>query len=230
VKLPTAPNNLYLLADRGSALLGPIIGGGYDTLSNSQCAATGGYTVQVSGNTVSVDFSVIFTTAFVGTKRLFLSAVRRNGRPKLAAIRGDLERASRNKQRRIPLGIPAFGSSLRSTETSRERSSVFVSIPPPPKGSCSSPLQNNTSLATFPFPTRGGSGQWVCDSDSVMLLNAGGTLDSVKVVQDACSRCNDKEDFRGTNGHIDTLSSNQFCRQNDPNNSDYGNFYAIRLR
>ena len=69
------PNNLYLLADDGSTLLGPITGGGYDTLSNSQCAVTGGYNVQVSGTTLSVDFSAILTTGFAGTKRLFLSAL-----------------------------------------------------------------------------------------------------------------------------------------------------------
>ena len=59
-------NNLYLLADDGVTNLGPITGGGYDTLANSQCAVTGGYNVIQSGNTLSMDFSVIFTTSFVG--------------------------------------------------------------------------------------------------------------------------------------------------------------------
>jgi hypothetical protein len=72
-------NSLYLLADDGVTNLGPIAAGGYDTLANSQCAVTGGYNVIQSGNTLSVDFSVIFTTSFVGIKQLFLNGLDGSG-------------------------------------------------------------------------------------------------------------------------------------------------------
>jgi hypothetical protein len=69
------PNNLYLLADDGVTYLGPIAGGGYDTLANSQCAITGGYSVQVEPSTLVVDFSIVFSTSFAGAKQLLLSVM-----------------------------------------------------------------------------------------------------------------------------------------------------------
>jgi hypothetical protein len=74
-----AANNLYLLADDGVNYLGPITGGGYDTLANSQCAISGGYNVQVSGNILQVDFSVVFTTNFSGNDAVSLSVMNNGG-------------------------------------------------------------------------------------------------------------------------------------------------------
>ena len=56
-----AANNLYLLADDGVNYLGPITGGGYDTLANSQCVITGGYNLQMLGNILQVDLFVCTT-------------------------------------------------------------------------------------------------------------------------------------------------------------------------
>ena len=69
------PGNLYLLADDGVALLGPIAAGGLDTLWNSQCLLSGGSNGTASGNNLSVTFAVIFTTSFAGTKQLILQAL-----------------------------------------------------------------------------------------------------------------------------------------------------------
>ena len=79
VRYDPAPNNLYLLADDGVNYLGPITGGGYDTLANSQCAITGAYNVQISGNIMQVDFSVLFTTGFVGSHQIFLGVLTNGG-------------------------------------------------------------------------------------------------------------------------------------------------------
>jgi hypothetical protein len=79
VRYDPAPNNLYLLADDGVAYLGPITGGGYDSLGNSQCAVTGASNVQISGTALQVDFSVVFTTNFAGSHALSLSVLNNEG-------------------------------------------------------------------------------------------------------------------------------------------------------
>ena len=65
------PNRFYLLDDNGNKYLGPMDGSGEDTLHNGQCALAG--SAKVSGNTLTVEFMMIFSINFSGAYGLYLS-------------------------------------------------------------------------------------------------------------------------------------------------------------
>jgi hypothetical protein len=124
------PGNLYLKADDGVALLGPIAAGGLDTLSNSQCVLSGGSNGTASGNNLSVNFAVIFTTSFTGTKQLILQALE-------ASVAG----------RAVPLGtwtVPVPGSGPTT--------GVTGGTPPGPDDSSPTPTATPPSVQTNSAP------------------------------------------------------------------------------
>jgi hypothetical protein len=57
-----------------------ITAGSSSTLSNSQCTVVAsGSSAQISGNTLTVNFEVSFSTKFSGTKQLYLGSEDVNG-------------------------------------------------------------------------------------------------------------------------------------------------------
>ena len=128
-----AANNLYLLADDGVNYLGPITGGGYDTLANSQCVITGGYNLQMLGNILQVDFSVLFTTGFEGSHQMSLSVLTNAGSLITSGTAGSWSVASIN---------PAGGG----TPTAAVPSDAGTPVPPPSQPvPLSSPTAQNCS-------------------------------------------------------------------------------------
>lgn len=75
------PNaGLYLLNDAGTAASGPIAAGTAGTLQNSQCSInTGASSVTGSGNTLTMNLNVSFTSAFTGAKTVYLYAADTTG-------------------------------------------------------------------------------------------------------------------------------------------------------
>jgi hypothetical protein len=99
-------------------------------------------------------------------------------------------------------------------------------------GSCNTAFQNGLSLATNPDPNADPTGQWQC-GDSVLLVSPSNVNHSTRVAQDLCPACAGGfggTKWPGTVGHIDSYNTLNFCKKNDPNNIDLGNFYGIRLR
>ncbi|HUI80835.1 MAG TPA: SBBP repeat-containing protein [Bryobacteraceae bacterium] len=69
------PKNLYLLNDANTAWLGPITPGSTATVTNSQCTVSAaGSSVSSSGNNVTLNVSLTFTSAFTGLKYLYVYA------------------------------------------------------------------------------------------------------------------------------------------------------------
>src|SRR5262249_53014349 len=65
-------NTLFLANDAGS-FLGPLNIGVAGTLSNSQCSVSSGpSSVSSSGNNLTVNLAITFTSAFAGAKNVFL--------------------------------------------------------------------------------------------------------------------------------------------------------------
>lgn len=71
-----ASNNIWQVVDGGGSYQGPIAAGSQDYLSNSQCTIfAAGSSAQISGNMVTVNFSINFTGAnFSGPTQLYLEA------------------------------------------------------------------------------------------------------------------------------------------------------------
>jgi hypothetical protein len=65
-------NKLYLHDDAGSTLTAPVTPGSAGTIQNSQCAVNGAASsVLATGNTLTLNLSVAFTTGFAGAKNIF---------------------------------------------------------------------------------------------------------------------------------------------------------------
>jgi hypothetical protein len=97
-------------------------------------------------------------------------------------------------------------------------------------GSCNTEFKDGTSLAVNPNPHTDTTGTWNC-GDQVALVSTNNTLDSVRIVQDACGRCKRVSDFNGANGHIDVYTTEDACRPTAI--FDYNSpatYYGIRLR
>lgn len=75
-----AGNRIYLHDDAATAVYGPLILGTAGNISNSQCTIRGAdSSLATSGNTVTVNLSVAFTSTFTGTKNFYSLVVdRRN--------------------------------------------------------------------------------------------------------------------------------------------------------
>src|ERR1035437_7508262 len=86
-------------------------------------------------------------------------------------------------------------------------------------GSCGPDLVKESSVATFPNPKISTSPNAVCD-DSILLVQASQANRAVKDVGDFCPACN--QQFLGTNGHIDNLTSSSAC--NGHSITDLGNY------
>jgi hypothetical protein len=70
-----AYGGLYLLADNGAQLIGPVAPGGSGSLSNSQCSVAGsGVSVSASGTNLVIAMPVLFKQAFAGAKNTYLAA------------------------------------------------------------------------------------------------------------------------------------------------------------
>jgi len=67
-----ASNYIYLYNDAGTAWLGPVILG--NQLTNSQCTLGAGSTTP-SGNNLTLNLTITFTTAFAGAKNVYMQAV-----------------------------------------------------------------------------------------------------------------------------------------------------------
>jgi MBG domain (YGX type) len=66
-------NQLFLINDAGNGWLGPITPGAAATLQNSQCVLNGsGSSAAAAGNTLTVNFSISFLPAFIGSKNVYL--------------------------------------------------------------------------------------------------------------------------------------------------------------
>jgi hypothetical protein len=65
-------NYIYLYNDAGTAWLGPVILG--NQLTNSQCTLGAGSTTP-SGNNLTLNLTITFTTAFAGAKNVYMQAV-----------------------------------------------------------------------------------------------------------------------------------------------------------
>jgi hypothetical protein len=81
VRYDTADNAVWLVPDIGGTWGShPIIAGSSTTFSNSQCTVVAsGSSARVSGNTVTVDVELKFTSAFAGEKQLYTSSKDVNG-------------------------------------------------------------------------------------------------------------------------------------------------------
>jgi hypothetical protein len=68
-------NSLYLLNDAGTSWLGPMTPGAAGTLQNSQCSVNvGGSSVSGSGNNLTTNLAITFTSSFAGTQTTFMKA------------------------------------------------------------------------------------------------------------------------------------------------------------
>jgi hypothetical protein len=76
-----ASNNLYLFTDNNSTAVGPIkLGSGGGTLSNSQCTLSSGtQAATLSGDNLTVPFSITFKAGYGGLKQIFGLAITYNG-------------------------------------------------------------------------------------------------------------------------------------------------------
>ncbi|HEX3681478.1 MAG TPA: hypothetical protein VHU83_02975, partial [Bryobacteraceae bacterium] len=90
-------------------------------------------------------------------------------------------------------------------------------------GACNTVLSAG-NLATTPDPNPANA-SWNC-SDQVLLINSSDQNNTTGGVADYCPACS--SGFNGTSGHIDHYSSSQSCTAHSF--TDYGNYYAIRLR
>jgi uncharacterized repeat protein (TIGR01451 family) len=71
----SATNQLFLFNDAGTAELSPVTLGGAGTLSNSQCSiGVAAATVSTSGNNLTLNLPVTFTTAYAGAKTTYMYA------------------------------------------------------------------------------------------------------------------------------------------------------------
>ncbi|HEY1945679.1 MAG TPA: S53 family peptidase [Bryobacteraceae bacterium] len=71
-----ANNGLYLTADNGTSLIGPVTPGGSGSLSNSQCSvAASSVSVLPSGNSLVIVETLSFNSTFVGSKQIMMSTV-----------------------------------------------------------------------------------------------------------------------------------------------------------
>ncbi|PWU11897.1 MAG: hypothetical protein C5B51_01805, partial [Terriglobia bacterium] len=164
MRFDRAANNLYLLADDGVTSLGPIAGGGYDTLANSQCAVTGGYNVVQSGNSLAVDFSVIFTTSFVGVKQLFLSAVDGSGYSSATLNVGSWT---------VPIVAPSGTGPLSPASPAEDN--LPTPVPPQPVVLSSPTVQNCSDISgTWSDPNFPGSpgATWTLNQSGYQILGS----------------------------------------------------------
>ena len=68
-----ATNAIYLANDAGTAWLAPVVLGNSGTLQNSQCSVnTAASSSAVSGNNLTVNLSLSFTSAYSGSKKIFM--------------------------------------------------------------------------------------------------------------------------------------------------------------
>jgi hypothetical protein len=70
-----ASNALYLKNDANTITAGPLTPGSSSSLSNSQCTLAGaGTSVSLSGNKITANFALTFTSSFSGLKNVYLGA------------------------------------------------------------------------------------------------------------------------------------------------------------
>ena len=68
-------NNLYLMNDAGTTWLGPMTLGTAGTLQNSQCSVNvGSSSVSGSGNNLTLNLPITFTSSFAGTQTIWMIA------------------------------------------------------------------------------------------------------------------------------------------------------------
>jgi hypothetical protein len=68
-------NGIYVANDTAAYWQGPVVLGQSGTAQNSQCSVAGiGSSITGSGNTLTLNVAVTFTTAFSGTKNVYLEA------------------------------------------------------------------------------------------------------------------------------------------------------------
>jgi len=72
-------NQLYLVNDPGTALLGPVTLSGSGTLGNSQCTVNvASSSATINGNSLTLTLNMSFPSSFVGN-RIIYAAARSNG-------------------------------------------------------------------------------------------------------------------------------------------------------
>ncbi len=70
-----ATNNLYLMNDAGTSWLGPMTQGSAGTLQNSQCTINvGSSSASGSGNNLTLNLPITFTSSFAGTQSTWMKA------------------------------------------------------------------------------------------------------------------------------------------------------------
>jgi hypothetical protein len=71
---------LYLYADNGTTLLGPLTPGVSGTQTNTQCMLNAaGSSIIKSGNSLTLKAAVTFKPAFTGLKNIYLYSAANNG-------------------------------------------------------------------------------------------------------------------------------------------------------
>jgi hypothetical protein len=75
-----AGNQLYIYNDGGGALLAPVTPGSASTVSNSQCTLSGtGSSISRSGNTLTMNVALTFSSTFTGLKNSYVYASGNDG-------------------------------------------------------------------------------------------------------------------------------------------------------
>ena len=82
VRYDIATKAVWLVPDMGGAWgYRSITAGSSSTFSNSQCTVSaGGFSAQTSGNTLTVNFELTFSSQFKGTKQLYMACEDVNGK------------------------------------------------------------------------------------------------------------------------------------------------------
>lgn len=75
VRYDISTNNIWLVPDAGGTWNGPIPAASNQVLYNSQCTVLAlGTSAQISGNTITVNFLIMLSDAFDGTKQLYMAS------------------------------------------------------------------------------------------------------------------------------------------------------------
>ena len=109
-----AANSLYLFNDAGTSWLGPMTLGVAGTLQNSQCSVNvGSSSVSGSGNNLTMNLAVTFTSSFAGTQTTFMKANDNGGQSSAWQIIGSWSvTAASNQPPSVVSVTPSSGSGL----------------------------------------------------------------------------------------------------------------------
>ncbi len=109
-----AANSLYLFNDAGTTWLGPMTLGVAGTLQNSQCSVNvGSSSASGSGNNLTMNLAVTFTSSFAGTQTTFMKANDNGGKSSGWQIMGSWSVTPvSNQPPSLVSATPSSGSSL----------------------------------------------------------------------------------------------------------------------